>query len=42
MTTELLEQVKRIKADEFYTQLLDIEAEIRHFKDQFKGKIILY
>jgi len=41
MATGLLEQAKRNKADEFYTQLPDIEAEMRHYKDQFKGKIVL-
>lgn len=29
------------KNDEFYTQLSDIENEMRHYKEQFKGKIIL-
>lgn len=29
------------KADEFYTQLPDIEAEMRHYKEQFYGKVIL-
>ncbi|HSV85489.1 MAG TPA: adenine-specific methyltransferase EcoRI family protein, partial [Levilinea sp.] len=29
------------KADEFYTQLPDIEAEMRHYKDHFRGKVIL-
>lgn len=28
-------------ADEFYTQLTDIESELRHYKDQFRGKVIL-
>lgn len=28
------------KEDEFYTQLHDIENELRHYKEQFKGKII--
>jgi hypothetical protein len=41
MATGLLEQAKRNKADEFYTQLPDIEAEMRHYKEQFKGKIVL-
>lgn len=39
-TTELLEKAKRNKADEFYTQLSDIEAEMRYYKEQFKGKVI--
>lgn len=29
------------KNDEFYTQLSDIENEMRHYKEQFKDKIIL-
>jgi hypothetical protein len=29
------------KADEFYTQLPDVEAEMRHYKDHFRGKVIL-
>ena len=28
------------KADEFYTQLSDIEKELRHYKDQLAGKIV--
>jgi len=29
------------KADEFYTQLSLIESELKHYKDHFKGKVIL-
>jgi len=35
-----LYNASKAKADEFYTQLSDIEAEMRHYKDQFKDKII--
>lgn len=28
------------KKDEFYTQLPDIEAEMRHYREQFRGKVI--
>ena len=35
-----LNQAKRGKKDEFYTQLADIENELRHYKDHFKGKIV--
>ena len=28
------------KKDEFYTQLVDIEKELKHYKDQFRGKIV--
>ena len=31
----------RNKKDEFYTQLADIEKEMRHYKDFFKGKTVL-
>lgn len=29
------------KKDEFYTQLADIENELKHYKEQFKGKVVL-
>lgn len=41
MTNQPLQQAKTNKADEFYTQLADIEAEMRHYKEQFRGKVIL-
>ncbi len=28
------------KKDEFYTQLVDIEKEVKHYKDQFRGKVV--
>ena len=28
------------KKDEFYTQLVDIENELKHYKDQFRGKVV--
>src|SRR3954449_7193776 len=31
----------RAKHDEFYTQLADIEAELRHYREQFRGKVVL-
>lgn len=40
MATELFDKAKRDKLDEFYTQLSDIEAEMRHYKDQFRGKVV--
>lgn len=36
-----LQRAAKAKADEFYTQLPDIEAELKHYKDHFKGKKIL-
>lgn len=35
-----LNKAGRAKKDEFYTQLSDIELELRHYKDQFKDKTI--
>ena len=35
-----LHSAKRAKNDEFYTQLSDIEKEMAHYKDFFKGKIV--
>ena len=32
---------KRAKNDEFYTQLTDIEKELRHYRKHFKGKTVL-
>ena len=29
------------KADEFYTQLHDIEEELKHYREQFRGKVVL-
>jgi hypothetical protein len=30
----------RAKNDEFYTQLVDVEAELRHYRDQLRGKVV--
>lgn len=35
-----LHQAKSSKKDEFYTQLPDIERELRHYQDHFKGKVV--
>lgn len=35
-----LHKAKLAKKDEFYTQLADIENELRHYKDHFRGKVI--
>ncbi len=37
---EGLRNANRAKKDEFYTQLSDIEKELKHYKSQFKGKVI--
>lgn len=36
-----LNKAAKAKKDEFYTQLSDIEAELKHYKEHFKGKKIL-
>lgn len=36
-----LTAAKANKQDEFYTQLSDIENELRHFRRHFKGKVVL-
>jgi hypothetical protein len=33
-------EARKAKKDEFYTQLVDIENELKHYKDQFRGKIV--
>ena len=35
-----LHGAKRAKKDEFYTQLVDIENEMRHYKDLFRDKVV--
>lgn len=34
-------KARAAKKDEFYTQLTDIEKEVRHYKQCFKGKVVL-
>lgn len=36
-----LHGAKTAKKDEFYTQLSDIEKELKHYKDHFRGKTVL-
>lgn len=36
-----LHKASHAKEDEFYTQLADIETELKHYKNQFRGKVIL-
>lgn len=36
-----LGRAKDAKQDEFYTQLADIENELRHYRPHFKGKTVL-
>lgn len=35
-----LQKANKSKNDEFYTQLSDIEKEVRHYKDHFKDKVV--
>ena len=39
-TNKLLQKAKKSKSDEFYTQLIDIENELKHYKDKFKNKVV--
>lgn len=39
-TNKLLQKAKKSKSDEFYTQLVDIESELQHYKDHFKNKVV--
>ena len=40
MANANLTNAKKAKNDEFYTQLTDIEKEMRHYKEFFKGKVV--
>lgn len=33
-------KANKAKKDEFYTQLVDIEKELKHYKNQFRGKVV--
>ena len=35
-----LQKANSSKKDEFYTQLTDIEKELKHYKDHFKDKVV--
>lgn len=35
-----LQQAKKAKSDEFYTQLTDIEKELCHYREHFKNKVV--
>src|SRR3990167_361294 len=39
-TNTHLRKANKAKNDEFYTQLVDIEKELKHYKNQFKNKIV--
>ncbi|GHT52048.1 putative adenine-specific methylase [Bacteroidia bacterium] len=40
MANENLHHANKAKNDEFYTQLVDIEKELKHYKEQFKDKVV--
>lgn len=35
-----LRKANKAKNDEFYTQLIDIEKELKHYKEQFRNKVV--
>lgn len=41
MANSNLNKVKEAKKDEFYTQLEDINNELRHYREHFRGKTVL-
>ena len=40
-TNRTLQRAKAGRNDEFYTQLSDIENELKHYRPHFKGKTVL-
>lgn len=41
MANKNLNKAKEAKKDEFYTQLEDINNELRHYREHFRGKTVL-
>lgn len=41
MANKDLNKAKSAKKDEFYTQLVDIENELKHYREHFRGKTVL-
>ena len=41
MANKNLSDAKKAKKDEFYTQLTDIECELKHYWKHFQGKVVL-
>ena len=41
MPTKLFTEAKKAKADEFYTRMYDIEIELKHYKNEFRDKVVL-
>jgi hypothetical protein len=40
MATKTFDNAKKNKADEFYTQFADIDAEMGHYRERFRGKVV--
>ena len=40
MSQKNMTKARKAKNDEFYTRLEDIEKEVRHYRDHFRGKIV--
>ena len=41
MANKNLNAARNAKKDEFYTQLTDIERELQHYQNHFRGKTVL-
>ncbi len=41
MANKNLNAAKTAKKDEFYTQMTDIERELQHYWQHFRGKVVL-
>ena len=41
-SNKMLGKAKENKKDEFYTQLVDIEKEMKYYKNHFKDKIVFW
>ena len=41
MAYQSISAAKNTKNDEFYTQLIDIQSELKNYNDKFEGKIVL-
>ena len=40
VTNQNLKAARKSKKDEFYTQLSDIEKELKHYRQHFKNKVV--
>ena len=41
MAKRNIDKAKEAKKDEFYTQLEDINNELKHYREHFRGKTVL-